>query len=100
MLMVSDLRHELEQMKSNMNSNGGRTSATQRIESVPSVSINNIFQSVIRKTIIGGKTQIQFYCFAFQYDLKQHLAWEKRMRASNLARNNIMLQRRNSINSG
>ena len=43
--------------------------------------------------------QIYFH-FIFQYDLKQHLAWEKRMRASNLARNNIMLQRRNSINSG
>ena len=66
--------------------------------------LTTLFQSSsemnLMKTTINGKTQIILHAFAFQYDVKQYLAWEKRMRASNLARNNIMLQRRNSINSG
>ena len=38
MLMVSDLRHDLEQLKSNMNGNGGSSTGAKLIKSTPSVS--------------------------------------------------------------
>merc|ERR1719189_2128063 len=70
MLMVSDLRHDLEQLKKKAYPNGTPSSSQSRL----------------------GLTSSN--------DLKQFRAWEKRMRTSNLARNNIILQRRNSVNSG
>ena len=38
MLMVSDLRHDLEQLKSNMNGNGGSSIVQKSTQSTPSVS--------------------------------------------------------------